>query len=158
VPHEQRHDARATVDGARAEQRDRPRPASGGGGRARSARLRDALVAPVRWLAKQTPRASRWLRRRLRFSPAAILDVFRRWTKSRGFAFWWLVVTLLLAGVVGLVVAALLAPVMGLVACLAVAVWLLFRKSTGSSQRKSGEGHDHQRGAGRDRVSPAATA
>jgi hypothetical protein len=119
--------------------------------------LRDVLAAPVRWLGKQASGAFRWLRRRLRFSPSAILDAIRRSTKDRGFGFWWLVVTLLLAGLVGLLVAALLAPVLGLLACLAAAIWLLFRKSTGKSRRKSGEQHARERGADRDRAGFAAT-
>ena len=78
------------------------------------------------------------MRRRLRFAPSSILDVFRRWTKGRGFGFWWLVVTLLLAGVVGVLVAALLTPVMGILACLAVAVWLLIRRGAGGSRGERG--------------------
>ena len=117
--------------------------------------LRGALV---RWLGKQANGASRWLRRRLRFSRSAILDGFRRWTKDGGLGALWLVVTLLLAGVVGLVVAALLTPVMGLLACLVVAVWLLFRKSADNTRRKSGEHHGRKRRADRDKVgSPSAT-
>jgi hypothetical protein len=69
-----------------------------------------------------------------------------------------LVVTLLLAGVVGLVVAALLTPVMGLLACFAVAIGLLFRKRTGNSRRKSGEHHARERGANRDRAGASAAA
>ena len=83
-------------------------------------------------------RGSRWLRRRLRFASSSILDGFRRWTNGRGFGFWWLVVTGLLAGVVGLVVAALLTPVMGIVAGLAVAVWFLIRKGAGDSRGERG--------------------
>ena len=154
----QEHKASAPFDGARADQRGRPRDASGERARGRSELWRNALAASVRWLARQTARASRWLRRRLRFSPSAILDVFRRWTKDRGFGFWWLVVTLLLAGAIGLLVAALLAPVIAILACLAVAIWLLFRKSTRNSRRKAGESHARQRSAGRDKVSTAATA
>jgi hypothetical protein len=146
------------VDGARADQRGRPQDASREHGSARPEGLRDVLVAPVRWLGKQAGRASRWLRRRLRFSPSAILDLFRRWTKDRGFGFWWLVVTLLLAGAVGLLIALLLTPVMGILACLAVAIWLLFRKSTGSSRPQSREHHGRKRGARRAKASPAATA
>ena len=102
-------------------------------------------------------RASRWLRRRLRFSRSAILDVFKRWTKDRGFGFWWLVAMLLLAGVVGLIVAALLTPVMGLLACLGVGIWMLFRKRTDDTRGRSGEHRARKRPAHRDKVdSPAA--
>ena len=103
-------------------------------------------------------RGSRWLRRRLSFAPSSIRDAFRRWTHGRGFGFWWLVVTLLLAGVVGLLVAALLTPVMGILACLAVAIWLLIRKSTGNSRGESSDDHDRERGDDRGSVASAATA
>ena len=83
-------------------------------------------------------RGSRWLRRRLRFAPSSIRDALRRWTHGRGFGFWWLVVTLLLAGVVGLLVAALLTPVMGILAGLAVAVWFLIRKGAGDARDEHG--------------------
>jgi uncharacterized membrane protein len=59
-------------------------------------------------------------------------------TTGRGFGFWWLVVTLLLAGIVGLLVAALLTPVMGLLAGLGVAVWFLIRKSAGNARDERG--------------------
>ena len=95
-------------------------------------------VRPCGGSARCSLRGSRWLRRRLRFAPSSILDVFRRWSNGRGFGFWWLVVTLLLAGVVGLLVAALLTPVMGILACLAVAVWFLIRKGAGNSRDQRG--------------------
>ena len=100
--------------------------------------MRDALNAPLRWLRQMFARGSRWLRRRLRFAPSSIRDAFRGWTHGRGFGFWWLVVTLLLAGVVGLLVAALLTPVMGILACLAVAVWFLIRKGAGDARDERG--------------------
>ena len=79
------------------------------------------------------------MRRRLKFARSSILDLFKRLSNGRrGFGFWWLVVTLSLAGVVGLLVAALLTPVTGILACLAVAVWFLIRKSTGNSRNKRG--------------------
>jgi uncharacterized membrane protein len=69
-----------------------------------------------------------------------------------------LVVTLLLAGAVGLLVAALLTPVMGILACLAVMVWLLIRKSTGNSRGESGDDRHGERGNDRDPAGAAATA
>ena len=135
---EQQHNVRASNGGARSEQDGGPRAASGKAARGRPEGLRDALGAPLRWLREMFARGSRWLRRRLRFAPSSILDVFRRWTNGRGFGFWWLVVTLLLAGVVGLLVAALLTPVMGILACLAVAVWFLIRKGAGNSRDQRG--------------------
>ena len=140
----------ATGDGARAKQRTRPRDATRANASTPSELLREFLDPPVRWLRKQTARASRWLRRRLRFGWSAILDALKRWTKDRGFGYWWLVVTLLLAGAVGLLVAVLLVPVTAIVACLAVAIWLLFRKGTGNSRRQS-----HRRG---HKAGSAATA
>ena len=83
-------------------------------------------------------KGSRWLRRRLRFAPSALLDAFKGLSKGRGFGFWWLVVTVVLAAVVGLLVAALLTPVMGILACLAVAIWLLIRKGAGNSRDQRG--------------------
>ena len=112
----------------------------------------------LRRLGEKAASASRWLRRRLRFGLSSILDTFRRWSKGRGFGFWWLVVTLLLAGVVGVLVAALLTPVMGILAGLAVVVWLLIRKMTGNSHSESGEDHDGERGVDRDKLASAATA
>ena len=112
----------------------------------------------LRRLGEQAAGASRWLRRRLRFSLSSIMDTFRRWSKGRGFGFWWLVVTLVLAGVVGVLVAALLTPVMGILAGLAVVVWLLIRKMTGNSHSESGEDHDGERGADGDKLASAATA
>ena len=103
-------------------------------------------------------RGSRWLRRRLRFAPSSILDVFRRWSNGRGFGFWWLVVTLLLAGVVGLLVAALLTPVMGILACLAVAVWFLIRKGAGSSRDQRGSAATSVRSARGRRASLGQSA
>ena len=152
---QQGHRARATRDGAGAGAKRRRRPdQSGQHARAESQPLRDALV---RWLLERIARASRWLRRRLRFSRGAILDAFKRWTKDRGFGFWWLVAMLLLAGIVGLIVAALLTPVMGLLACLGVGIWMLFRKRPDDTREKSGEQRARKRRADRDKVrSPAA--
>ena len=147
---DQEHNARVRSRG--------PRAAAGEDAHARSEQLRDALLAPLRWLRDKAASASRWLRRRLRFRPSSIIDALRRWSKGRGFGFWWLVVTLLLAGVVGLLVAAILTPVMGILACLAVAIWLLIRKSTGNSRGESGDDHDRERGDDRGSVGSAATA
>ena len=131
---EQQHNAHAASNSAGTEPDGRPKAASGNPSRARAEGWRDTLSAPLRWVRKMFARASRWLRRRLKFAPAAMLDMFRRLSSGRGFGFWWLVVTLLLAGVVGLLVAALLTPVTGILACLVVAVWFLIRKSTGNSR------------------------
>src|SRR5688500_9362910 len=114
VNQEQPHNVRASNDGARSEQDGHPRAASGKAPRGGLEGLRDALAAHLRWLREMFARGSRWLRRRLRFAPSWIREAFRGLTTGRGFGFWWLVVTLLLAGVVGLLVAALLTPVMGL--------------------------------------------
>ena len=134
----QHNNVRASSGGARSEQDGGPRAASGKASRGRLEGLRDAVGAPLRWLREMFTRSSRWLRRRLRFSPSSILDLFRRWTNGRGFGYWWLVVTVLLAGVVGLLVAALLTPVMGILACLAVAVSFLIRKAAGDSRDQRG--------------------
>ena len=131
---EQPHNPAASSDGARSERDGDPRAASGKPARGRLESLRHALEWPLRWLREMFARGSRWLRRRLRFAPSSIRDAFRGLTTGRGFGFWWLVVTLLLAGVVGLLVAALLTPVMGLLACLAVAVWFLIRKGAGNAR------------------------
>lgn len=53
--------------------------------------------------------------------------------KDKGFGFWWLVVTLAIALVIGLLVTILLFPVIGLLSALIVGVWMLARRS-GSSQ------------------------
>jgi hypothetical protein len=135
---QQQHNARASSDGARTKHDGRPSAASGNGAGARHEGLRDVLATPLRWLRKMFASASRWVRRRLKFSPSAILDMLRRASKGRGFGFWWLAVTLLLAVVVGLLVAALLTPVTGILAGLAVAVWFLIRKSTGGSRAGRG--------------------
>ena len=113
---EQEHNERPRFGGTTAEQVGRARAGSGEGAGGRFERLRDALVTLLRRLGEKAASASRWLRRRLRFGLSSILDTFRRWSKGRGFGFWWLVVTLVLAGVVGVLVAALLTPVMGILA------------------------------------------
>ena len=135
---EQLHNVRASSDGARSKLDGDPRAASGKAPRGGLEGLRDALAAPLRWLREMFARGSRWLRRRLRFAPSWIRDALRGLTSGRGFGFWWLVVTLLLALVVGLLVAALLTPVMGLLACLAVAVWFLIRKGAGNARDERG--------------------
>jgi hypothetical protein len=137
VNQEQQQNVRASSGGARSERDGGPRAASGKS-RGRLEGLLDALGAPLRWLREKFARGSRWLRRRLTFAPSSILDLFRRWTKGRGFGYWWLVVTVLLAGVVGLIVAALLTPVMGILACLAVALGFLIRKGAGDSRDQRG--------------------
>jgi hypothetical protein len=138
VNQEQPHNVSASGDGARSEQDGDPRAASGRDPRGVLDGLRDALAAPLRWLREMFARGSRWLRRRLRFAPSWIREAFRRLTSGRGFGFWWLVVTLLLAGIVGLLVAALLTPVMGLLAGLAVAIWFLIRKGAGNTRDDRG--------------------
>jgi hypothetical protein len=138
VNQEQQPNVRASSRGARSGPDGGPRAASGKAARGRVERLRDALGAPLRWLREMFARGSRWLRRRLRFAPSSILDVLQRWTGGRGFGYWWLVVTLLLAGVVGVLVAALLTPVMGILAGLAVAVGFLIAKATGNSRDQRG--------------------
>ena len=135
---EQQHNVRASSGGARSEQDAGPRGAADKTSRGRVEGLRDALGAPLRWLREMVASASRWVRRRLRFAPSSILDLFRRWISGRGFGSWWLVVTVLLAGVVGLLVAALLTPVMGILACLGVAVWFLIRNGAGNSSDQEG--------------------
>ncbi len=57
--------------------------------------------------------------------------------KDRGFGFWWLVVTAVIALAVGLLVAALLSPVIGIVAALVVGIWMLIRRSRSSQSRKT---------------------
>ncbi len=64
--------------------------------------------------------------------------------KDRGFGFWWLVVTVVIALAVGLLVAALLSPVIGIVAALVVGIWMLVRRSRSSQPRttaKAGLAH-----------------
>jgi hypothetical protein len=131
------HNQRSSSDGARTEHDGRPR-ASGNAARTRRKGLRDALAASLRWLRKMFAKGSRWLSRRLRFSPSAVLDWFKRLSAGRGFGYWWLVVTVLLAAAVGLLVAALLTPVTGLLALPAVAIWFLIRKGTGRSRDRRG--------------------
>jgi hypothetical protein len=138
VNQEQPHNVRASSDGAPSEPDGDASAASGKAPRGGLEGLRDALAAPLRWLREMFARGSRWLRRRLRFAPSWIREAFRRLTTGRGFGFWWLVVTLLLAGIVGLLVAALLTPVMGLLAGLGVAVWFLIRKSAGNARDERG--------------------
>jgi apolipoprotein N-acyltransferase len=70
----------------------------------------------LHWLAQHLPPPLRWLARL--FAPDS----------ERGFGFWWLVVTLGIAVVLGTVVALLLTPVAGLIALLVVAIWALFRR------------------------------
>jgi Flp pilus assembly protein TadB len=82
----------------------------------------------LRWLAKRLPRPLRWLGGL--FAP----------DRERGFGFWWLVATLVVAVALGLVVALLLTPVAGLVALLVVAIWALVRRHRRKRDDRLGAG------------------
>ena len=56
---------------------------------------------------------------------------------DRGFAFWWLVVTVALSLTVGLLVAVLLSPVIGLLAALLVGIWMLLRGGRSAQSRQT---------------------
>lgn len=146
----QQDKAAASSNGAGSRRNGRSSAASGKPAGANRKKVRDALGAPFRWARRMFAKASRWLRRRLKFAPSALLDMFKRLTRGRaldmlkrlsrerGFGFWWLVVTLALAAIVGLLVAALLTPVTGILACLGVGVWFLFRKVGDKSRNETG--------------------
>jgi hypothetical protein len=102
------------------------------------------LRAPLRPLARTPP----WklARAGLRLLGQALVWRRRPETK-RGFGFWWLVVTLVIAVAVGLVVAALLTPVAGILAFLVVGIWALVRR-LGSR----GDDRDDERPDADDRI------
>jgi hypothetical protein len=105
------------------------------------------LLEPLRWLGRKLSGLVRWVARRLRapLRPIARMLTLRglakrlpaplRWLgrlfapgRERGFGFWWLVATLVVAVALGLAVALLLTPVAGLIAFLVVAIWALVRR------------------------------
>lgn len=88
------------------------------------------LFSAWRWLRRKLSRAAGWLRARI--GPAVRLirsRVSAAIGKDRGFGFWWLVLTAVIALAIGLIVAVLLSPVIGIVAALAVGIWMLVRRS-----------------------------
>jgi hypothetical protein len=106
-------------------------------GRAREAdRMRSRLLLALRWLRRKLSRAAGWLRARIK--PAARIirsRVAAAIGKDRGFGFWWLMVTALIALAIGLIVAVLLSPVIGIAAAVAVGIWLLVRRSRAQPSR-----------------------
>lgn len=102
------------------------------------------LFAPFQWLGRKLRSAVRWAaklfapigrtsvwklaRRGLRLLAGALVRRRPPETK-RGFGFWWLVVTVAIAGAVGLIVAALLTPVAGIIALLVVGIWAAIRRA-----------------------------
>ena len=111
--------------------------------------LRGKLSSAVGWVRAQIrssarlirsllPRAVGWVRARIR-SPARLIKSLFMATigKDRGFGFWWLVVTVAIALIVGLLVAVLLSPVIGILAALIVGIWMLVRSRRSSQSREA---------------------
>ena len=104
-------------------------------------------MAPLRWLRGKLSGAWRWVSKLLRAPTRTALRVplwlmkrspFRRLISAlmrpraeRGFGFWWFVVTIAIAGALGLLVAALLSPVAGILAALGVGIWALISRLSG---------------------------
>jgi hypothetical protein len=103
------------------------------------ARVRDSARSVIRSL---LPRAVGWLREKIG-SPVRLIKsaVMATIGKDRGFAFWWLVVTAVIALAVGLLVAALVSPVIGILAALGVGIWMLIRRNRSSQSRKTAQAH-----------------
>jgi hypothetical protein len=103
------------------------------------------LLAPLRWLARKLSGVARWAAKRFlprwvpKHVPAPLRWVGRLFApgRERGFGFWWLVATLVIAGAIGLIVALLLTPVAGLIALLVVAIWALVRRSRRADRASS---------------------
>ena len=89
-------------------------------------RLKERLVAGVRWLRERAAALLRKLR-----SPFAALPGAAAGDPEAGFGARWLTVTLVVALALGLVLAALLSPVIGLLALLGVGIWALVRRTRG---------------------------
>jgi len=113
---------------------------------------RAGLLAPLRWLGRKLSGLLRWAAKRL---AAPLRRLMPRWVpkhvpaplrwlgrllapgRERGFGFWWLVATLVIAVALGMVVALLLTPVAGLIALLVVAIWALVRRRRSKRERRS---------------------
>ena len=91
-------------------------------------------VRQVRARTKELVRPVAGLRGRIRPSFRLVKSLFMATIgKDRGFGFWWLVAMAAIALVIGLLVAVLLSPVIGILAALAVAIWMLIRRSRSQS-------------------------
>lgn len=100
------------------------------------ARAMHVLHSAIRLL----PRAAHWLRGQIGPSARLVRSLFMATIgKDRGFGFWWLVATAVIALAIGLLVAALLSPVIGIIAALVVAIGMLFRCSRSAESRKSAQ-------------------
>ena len=96
------------------------------------ARAMHVLRSAIRLL----PRAAHWLRGQIGPSARLVRSLFMATIgKDRGFGFWWLVATAVIALAIGLLVAALLSPVIGILAALVVGIWMLARRNR---SRKAG--------------------
>ena len=108
-------------------------------------RVRARVTAWARSVGSLPSRAAGWVRARTGSPVRLARHLFRSARslfmatigKDRGFGFWWLVVTAVIALAVGLLVAALLSPVIGIVAALVVGIWMLVRRSRSAQSRKT---------------------
>jgi hypothetical protein len=138
------------------------------------------LLAPLRWLRRKLSGLVRWVGRLLRAPLRSIARLLMpRWVtkhvpaplrwlgrlfapgRERGFGFWWLVATLVVAVVLGMVVALLLSPVAGLIALLVVAIWALVRRGRHKRDNRDNRApaSDTNRRLGTpDRIAPEAPA
>jgi hypothetical protein len=101
-------------------------------------RVRDRARASARSIKSLLSRAVGWLREETRSAARSIKSFFLATIgKDRGFGFWWLVFTVVIALTIGLLVAVLLSPIIGILAALIAGIWMLVRRSRSSQSRQT---------------------
>ena len=100
--------------------------------------VRAQIRSPARLIRSLLSRAVGWVRAQIRSPVRFIKSLFMATIgKDRGFGFWWLVVTVAIALIVGLLVAVLLSPVIGILAALIVGIGMLVRHGRSPQSRKA---------------------
>jgi hypothetical protein len=103
-------------------------------------RVRDRARASARSIKSLLTRAVAWLRDETRAAARSIKSLFLAAIgEDRGFGFWWLVFTVVIALTIGLLVAVLLSPIIGILAALIAGIWMLVRRSRSSQSRQTAQ-------------------
>lgn len=107
-----------------------------------ASRVRAQAKASARSIRSLLSRAVGWLRDKVS-SPVRLIKslVMATIGKDRGFGFWWLVVTVTIALIIGLLVAVLLSPVIGILAALIVGIWMLVKRNRSVQSRTTAKAH-----------------